>query len=108
MRTVHKYPIKTDEDGFFHLDLPMDAKVLHADFASNGMSVRPCLWALVDTGMPQQRRDFEVRLTGDEIPSLPEDTVTELKHLGTFIKRSENGGIDLLYHLFERVLRRDV
>jgi hypothetical protein len=108
MRTFHKYLIKTDVDGHFHLKLPMDATVVHADFSSNGMSEHPYFWALVDTDLPLQRRDFEVRATGEEITPRSEDTVTEINHLATFIRRSQNGGADFVYHLFERVLRKDL
>ena len=88
MRTVYKYPL-TGPGFADRIDLPIDAKVLDAQY-QDGKIV---LWALVDTFMDTARRLFVVTGTGHSL-----NYGDDLIHVSTV----QDGG--LVWHIFEVVL----
>lgn len=73
MRTIHKYPIKLQDE--FTVRLPRGAEFLHLA-TQDGI---PQMWWLVDTDEKPEERLFAVLGTGN-----PADHVSAVDYLGTF------------------------
>lgn len=89
MRTVWKYPIRSDDT--FTVSMPICANVIHVD-TQNG---EPFFWAVVDPDEPIVT-DRKFRLCGTGHPIKNNEA---LIHVGTFLVRDDY----LVFHLFEVV-----
>jgi hypothetical protein len=90
MKRIFKYPLVIDAPtalGFFTVGMPKGAKVLHVH--SQGESIHPVLWALVDPESPHELREFAVIGTGN-----PCDI-----DLGNYIDSAHCG--PFVWHVFE-------
>ena len=87
MLRVYKYTIPVEDH--FSLDLPAGAKILTVQVQYQ----EPQIWALVDSGQSNVRRDFRMAGTGHDIK---EDN-DSLTYIGTF----QLSGGSFIGHLFE-------
>jgi len=87
---VYKYEILPGEH--IDIDLPQGAEILTVQIQGD----QPCIWAMIDTRAPIQRRRF--RLAGTGHPISDPDALT---YIGTF--QLYEGA--LVYHLFEYARR---
>lgn len=71
MNAIWKYPVYVDD--LFELEMPVGAAILTIQLQDR----HPCLWALVDTSAPVERRKLAVRGTGLAIEA-------NLRYIGTF------------------------
>lgn len=71
MTTIYKYPLRFVD--LIHVEMPRDAKILHAGFDPNGQL---CLWAVVDTDKPKHTCAIKIVGTGNQFES---------PHLWTFV-----------------------
>ncbi|WLJ71153.1 hypothetical protein [Sphingomonas phage Carli] len=67
MRTIHKFPFKVNDT--VTLEMPRGAMILKVGKeASSIVNGNLCLWAMVDTEKPLERRALFVRGTGHPLP----------------------------------------
>lgn len=86
-KTIWKYPLEfTDTQNVM---MPEGAEILTAQLQNGGGL---CVWALVNPGAPQQRREIEVLGTGNPAP--------EAKR--RYIATVQMQGGKLVWHIFER------
>lgn len=88
MQTIYKYPVNASS--IFTLEMPENAKILCVQTQNN----QPCIWALVNTELPNTKRIFEVYATGEKC------NIEHQIYIGTF--QLNNGS--LVFHLFEFIL----
>jgi hypothetical protein len=88
MRTIWKFPVPASRRGV--VEMPKCANILAVQMQGDDV----CMWAMVDTKAPMERREFLVLGTGHEVPD--GDT---LAYLGTF--QPDEGGSPLVFHVFE-------
>lgn len=92
MITIHKYPLNVPEKPGdarieFHIAMPLDAKILHADVDPIGQL---CVWALVDTEIEEKEiRKIRIFGTGREC-NLPTSKYIKSVVQGIFV-----------WHIFE-------
>ncbi len=89
-KTIFKYPLRMADTQ--SVEMPKGAEVLSVQ--SQGETL--CLWALVNTKRPNEKRVFEVFGTGNPIHC---DTGIERK----FIATAQMPNLPLVWHVFERV-----
>ena len=89
MLTVHKHHVELGD--YFEIAMPKGAKILTVA-EQHGL---PCLWALVDTDKPIEKRLFRFAGTGHPITERPE----HLQFVATF----QMQGGSLVFHIFEVV-----
>jgi hypothetical protein len=105
MRTVHKYTFNRNPgEHTVKVQLPAFAEVLHVGYYNPGGQMYTCIWALVNTENVVQEREFEVYMTGVEIPEGLYEKVTDLVHIGTYFRHDV---LDYVFHVFERVTKKD-
>lgn len=83
--TIWKFPLTLGVDV---LDMPKSAKVLTVQTQGE----TPCLWALVDTNAPTERRSFRTFGTGHKIPDNE-----KLDYICTY----QLDGGQFIFHVFE-------
>jgi hypothetical protein len=93
VRTIYKYAIPEAAKPFA-LDLPTGAELVRVDMQFD----QACLWALVDTDAPPERRTFLRTVTGAPLPA------GELRVIGTAMR---DGG-QRVSHLIELLSPQDV
>ena len=96
MQTIYKYSVPF-EKGYFEIDMPFFAKILHFDWQIEDSVHTLKIWALVEPEERMEKRVFLLVGTGHAISH-----VTELKYIGSV--KIELGVF--MYHLFEAVNRR--
>jgi len=72
VRTIWKYNLGL---GLQTLTMPTWSEIVHVENQQNCA----CMWAVVDTETPVEKRHFLMLMTGQEIP----DTVSTFSYLGT-------------------------
>jgi len=87
MVTIHKYPFSVTDD--FTKEMPEKAQI----FCVQMQQEVPCIWAMVDTSLPFETREFSIKTTMQAI-----DITERLDYIGTF--QTSTG--DSVWHLFER------
>lgn len=88
-KVVWKYPLTMDHEQV--LDLPANAHILCVQIQHD----RPCIWALVDSTLPHERRKIVIVGTGNHDAAL----AGLLNYIGTF--QTNAGGF--IWHVFEDV-----
>lgn len=92
MRTIYKYEHRIRDD--VEVWLPQGAEILHVGYQGLGVDDKAfCIWALVDTKAPEEKRFFYVRGTGHKM------TGQEGQHIGTFML----AGGALVFHVFDDI-----
>lgn len=91
MRQIYKYELSPNSPQ--SIELPEGAEILTAQ-GQHGRSV--CLWALVDTERPTEKRYLEVFATGEPVHV---DMGVERRYIGT----AQLEGGSLIFHIFERL-----
>ena len=86
MSRIYKYPLQLTK--IQEIEMPRGAQVIHVGVQANTI----CLWAIVDTACPVERRSFAILATG-HLNFNPEI----MRHLGSVIM---NEGA-LVWHVFE-------
>lgn len=84
-RTVYKYAFGIRDT--VELEMPSGAQILHIEIQGR----TPCMWALVDTDRPLERRVFCIYGTGRPIER------SGIHHIGTFLMAVGT----LVWHVFE-------
>ncbi len=84
---IFKYEIPVED--YIELEMPEGAMILSVQSQFD----KPCIWALVNSGLPKEKRKFRMIGTGHMIT----ETLKELKFIGTF--QLMKGA--LVFHLFE-------
>lgn len=92
MKRIFKYELQvTDRQ---EINMPRLADILTVRI-QNG---KPFIWAIVDAGNPDEKREFEIIPTGAPInENLFDEEDKERNYIGTF----EQSGGNLIWHLFE-------
>lgn len=90
MKVIYKYPIKV-RGWQCEIEIPKGAHNLTVQLDQKTNT--PCLWAMVDTNQPTEKRIFQVILTGEII----NDGNEVFTYLGTC---QEDQG-QFIYHIFE-------
>ena len=84
---VFKYQIEIDD--YVEVEMPIGSRILDVQTQHEC----PCIWALVDPGLPTEKRRFRFAGTGHPIKENP----SQLIHIGTFQMMQGR----LIFHLFE-------
>lgn len=87
MLTIHKFTLPNQK--YFSLKMPQGAKILTVQEQYG----KPQIWALVNTKMARETRNFRLVATGNPI----EEAEELLNYIGTFHLK----GIGVTCHLFE-------
>ena len=74
MKTIYKYTLEATEHQV--IEMPKNAEILHIDVQHG----KPCLWALVDTGLDKEKRAFYTFATGQDING----DLGTINHIGTY------------------------
>jgi hypothetical protein len=84
MRTIYKYPLLILDEQ--EIEMPMGAGLMTVQMQHG----QPCLWAIVDTLNPPEKRKVLIRGTGHTAEGL-----------GRYISTFQMKGGELVFHAFE-------
>lgn len=74
MKTIYKYSLPINNNGFSNISMPINAKIIHCNVENNTIFI----WAEVDTNAIMENVVFRIIKTGEDI-----GTFNNLTHIGS-------------------------